>query len=404
MVAMLSAVLAVTALPAAAQDWSGDSPDQSCSNRRLPPPPVDTSERPPPGVASPEPLPVPAEPVGGERMGECGLVLPPGADTPPPGTTAQSWLLQDLDSGAVLAGKDPHGRYRPASLVKILLALAVIDEFQPQDIIVPTELDANQECTCVGIVAGGRYRVDDMLHGLVMRSGNDVAHAFATALGGKSAALGKINDLAAKIGAKDTRAATASGLDGPGMMTSAYDMSLIYNYAMHAPRFAGAVATQHIEFPGWDGAPDIQIYNDNRLLDDYPGFLGGKTGFTDDARHTFAGAAERDGTRIGVVLLRGEQRPTRLSAQAAELLDYGFALTATDPEPVGELNYSPATLADPEEAQPEPAEEVAAAGTSAMAAKEEDPFGVIGWIITLIAAVVSIGGVIVVHRRRQSEH
>ncbi|SFB32925.1 D-alanyl-D-alanine carboxypeptidase (penicillin-binding protein 5/6) [Amycolatopsis marina] len=401
LVAVLSGVLAVTALPAAAQDETGDPSSQSCSNRRLPPPPVDTSEEPPPGVPSPEPLPVPIEPVGGERMGECGLVLPTGAPAPPEGLTAESWLVQDLDSGAVLAAKNPHGRHRPASLVKILTALVAIQEFEPDDTITPTELDANQECTCVGIVAGEEYTVDDMLHGLLMRSGNDVAHAFATALGGMPVALEKMNDLAARIGARDTRAATTSGLDGPGMMTSAYDMSLVYNYAIHDPEFAKAVATQHIDFPGAPGEPDIPIYNDNRLLDDYPGFLGGKTGFTDDARHTYAGGAERDGRRIAVVLLRGEQRPTRLSAQAAELLDYGFALAATGPEPVGQLNYSADTLAMTEEAEPEQ-DQVAAAGTSVLPS-EKDPFGVTGWIITLIAAIVSIGGVIVVHRRRQAE-
>lgn len=402
LVAVLSGVLAVTALPAAAQDGAGDTSSESCSNRRLPPPPVDTSEQPPPGVASPEPLPVPQEPVGGERMGECGLVLPQGAPAPPEGLTAGSWMVQDLDSGAVLAAKNPHGRYRPASLVKILLALVTIQEFEPDDIITPTELDANQECTCVGIVAGGQYKVDDMLHGLLLRSGNDVAHAFATALGGMPVALGKMNELAARIGATDTRAASASGLDGPGMMTSAYDMSLVYNYAMHEPEFASAVATQHIDFPGWGGAPDIPIYNDNRLLDDYPGFLGGKTGFTDDARHTYAGGAERDGRRIGVVLLRGEQRPTRLSAQAAELLDYGFELAATGPEPVGQLHFSPDKLTVPEETEQQDQDQVAEAGT-AILPSDKDPFGVTGWIITLIAAIVSIGGVIFVHRRRQAE-
>jgi D-alanyl-D-alanine carboxypeptidase (penicillin-binding protein 5/6) len=98
--------------------------------------------------------------------------------------------------------------------------------------------------------------------------------------------------------------------------------------------FAKIVSTQLADFPGFAGKPGFMLSNDNRLLRDYPGALGGKTGFTDDARHTYIGAAQRDGRRLVVVLMRGEQLPVRMSEQAARLLDYGFALTG---EPVGEL-------------------------------------------------------------------
>nr|WP_216217663.1 D-alanyl-D-alanine carboxypeptidase family protein [Amycolatopsis aidingensis] len=388
----------VLAPVAYAQPGTAAAADEDCPNRLLPPPPVDTSERPPPGQESPEPPPVPDRAAGGERMAECGLVLPPDILNPPAGTTAHSWMLHDLDTGDVLVAKNPHGRYRPASLIKVLLALVVLDEMDTDERITPTTTDAEQECTCVGIKAGSSYTVDDLLHGLLMRSGNDVAHAFATALGGVPAAVAKMNALAEQLGARDTHAATPSGLDGPGMMSSAYDLSLIFNYAMRQPEFAAAVGTRTIEFPGGNGEPAFPIYNDNRLLSDYPGFLGGKTGFTDDARHTYVGAAQRDGRRLAVVLLRGEQRPTRLSEQAAELLDYGFRVAATGAEPVGRIFYTEPTS---ERATPAPEgdEEAGLASSST----PEDPFGVTGWVITLIAAVLSIGGVILVHRRRQAE-
>ncbi|GAB3501035.1 D-alanyl-D-alanine carboxypeptidase (penicillin-binding protein 5/6) [Amycolatopsis cihanbeyliensis] len=394
--AVLSGLLTMSTPLASAQTGTA-APDGDCPNRLLPPPPVDTSERPPPGQESPEPPPVPDRPAGGERMGECGPVLPPDILNPPAGTTAQSWLLHDLDSGDVLVAKNPHGRYRPASLIKVLLALVAIEEMDGDDRITPTTTDAEQECTCVGIKAGSSYAVDDLLHGLLMRSGNDVAHAFATALGGVPAALEKMNALAEQLGARDTHAATPSGLDGPGMMSSAYDLSLIFNYAMRQPEFAEAVATREIEFPGGRGEPAFPIYNDNRLLRDYPGFLGGKTGFTDDARHTYVGAAEREGRRLAVVMLRSEQRPTRVSAQAAELLDYGFRVAATGVAPVGRIFYTEPTS---EAAAPTAGDEEAELAGSTT---PEDPFGVTGWVITLVAAVLSIGGVILVHRRRQAE-
>ncbi len=369
-----------------------DTADESCPNRTLPPPPVDSSEEPPPGEESPSPLPVPETPAGGERMAECGIVRPANSPAPPEDITAAAWLVQDLDTGEVLAAKNPHGRYRPASLIKTLLALVVLEKLPPDHVVVATEEDANQECTCVGLVEGGEYTVDQLVHTLLMHSGNDVAHALATALGGMDAAVEKMNALAEWLGAADTRAATPSGLDGPGMMTSAYDMSLVFRYAMQQPAYAEAVGTKHINFPGGPGEPDFPVYNDNRLWASYEGFLGGKTGFTDDARHTYAGAAERDGKRVAVVLLRAEQQPIRVSEQAERLLDYGFTLAAEGSEPVGTVTTAPpiSSVDDGEESTDV---------TDVAATSPSDPFGTTGWIVTLIVTVIVITGLLVAHRK-----
>src|SRR5699024_12872500 len=143
----------------------------------------------------------------------------------------------------------------------------------------------------------------------------------------------------------------------PGMMSSAYDMSLIFQDAMTRPAFAEAVATENIGFPGHpagegaeppdpeapaepyagpvtrdDGAmvnPGFVLANDNQLLFNYPGALGGKTGFTDDARHTFIGAAERDGRRLAVVLLDGTVVLESLWPHAEAILDEGYEAYGT---------------------------------------------------------------------------
>jgi serine-type D-Ala-D-Ala carboxypeptidase (penicillin-binding protein 5/6) len=308
----------------------------ACENRQLPPPPVDTSEEPPSGSPSPEPLPVPEDPIGGARMGECGVVQPADTAAPPP-VTAATWIISDLDSGAVLAAKDPHARERPASLIKNLLAIVVIRELSPDMVVTGTQEDADQEGSSVGVGPGGQYTVDQLLHALIMRSGNDAAHALARALGGVDVTLAKMNALAKELGALDTRAATPSGLDGPGMTTSAYDQSLIFRAAMKHEEFANAARTERIDFPGYPGKPGFKVNNENPLLGEYDGFLAGKTGFTTDSRHTFVGAAERDGRRLAVVLLRGEKNPGSLGEQGATLLDYGFSLAATNAKPVGEL-------------------------------------------------------------------
>ncbi|HET6500127.1 MAG TPA: serine hydrolase [Amycolatopsis sp.] len=387
--------------PAAAQE--APRAQAACPDGQAPPPPVDTSEQPAPGQPAPAPLPVPAEPVGGARMGECGVVFPAGSPAPPD-TTAASWVIQDLDTGAVIAAKNPHARERPASLIKTLLALVVIADLKPDQVIVATPDDASQECTCVGLVAGGSYTVDELLHGLLMHSGNDVAHAFATALGGAPAAVTKMNDVAASLGAADTRAATPAGLDGPGMSTSAYDLSLIFHQAMKQPAFAAAVATRSFQFPAQLGKPAFSIVNDNKLLGAYPGFLGGKTGYTDDARHTYVGGADQDGTRLAVVMTRAEQRPTLVVEQAGRLLDYGFGLRRASAEAVGQLvgpTTATETTTTPEDA---PAVAGKANAGGANAASSRDPFGLTGWLVTIAVAVLVAAGFVIgrLGRRRKA--
>ncbi len=397
---LVSGVLALAVTPVATAAPKPPAQAQPCANKTTPPAPIDTSEKPRPGEVVPEPLPVPPVPVGGDRMAECGLVLPKRALNPPEGSTAASWVLQDLETGDIIAAKDPHARQRPASLIKTLLGLVVVTELPPNKVITPTKEDAEQECTCVGIAAGGQYTVDQLLHGLLMHSGNDAAHALSTVLGGVDATLAKMNALALRIGATDTRAATPSGLDGPGMSTSAYDMSLIFHHAMKQPEFAKVVKTKSFEIPPTAGKPVITVYNDNKLLGVYPGFLGGKTGFTDDSRHTYVGGALQNGHRVAVVMLRAEQRPTRVTEQAAKLLDYGIALREAKAESVGRIDYKPAEAVNPEVAKPAPNGD--GTSNSGAAAAAEDPFGVTGWIITLVVFLIIVASFVIGHQRKKA--
>jgi serine-type D-Ala-D-Ala carboxypeptidase (penicillin-binding protein 5/6) len=288
---------------------------------------VDSSEIPQAGDP-PIPLAVPPKPVGGEALGSCGIVAAPGTPPLPNDISAEAWLVTDLDSGAVIAAKDPHGRHRPASIIKVLVAMASINAFNLNKPVTGTAEDGAAEGTKVGIDDGGTYTINQLLHGLLMHSGNDAAHALAMQLGGMQQALEKINVLAAKLGGRDTRVATPSGLDGPGMSTSAYDIGLFYRYAWQNPTFADIVATRTFDFPGHGDHPGYQLENDNQLLYKYQGALGGKTGYTDDAGQTFVGAANHNGRRLMAVLMHGTRQPIAPWEQAAHLLDYGFSTAA----------------------------------------------------------------------------
>ena len=366
--AALAATLLLVGAPTPAWADPAAVPDpNSCPYKVSTPPAVDSSEVPTAGDP-PQPLAVPATPVGGDALGSCGVSVAAGTPPLPGDVSAEAWLVADIDSGDVIAARDPHGRHRPASIVKVLLAMAAINELPLDKVIEGTQEDANAEGTKVGVDLGGRYTVNDLLHGLLMHSGNDAAHALAMAIGASGGqersdpgmasggqersdpgmasggqersdpgmamdvAMQKINSLATKLGGRDTRVATPSGLDGPGMSTSAYDMGLFYRYAYNNPTFANIVATRTYDFPGHPAKPGenadhpgYELENDNKLLLNYPGAMGGKTGFTDDARQTFVGAANHDGRRLVAILLRGTREPIAPWEQAAHLLDYGFA-------------------------------------------------------------------------------
>lgn len=333
-----------------------------CPYRTTPPAPVDESEVPLPGQTVPAPPPVPDTPPGGEALAGCGVVAPDGFEVPRD-VTASAWLISDLDTGEIVAARDPHGRYRPASTIKTLLASVALDALDPTRIVEVTDADLQgAEGSLVGIGPGGKYSVGRLIHGLLLSSGNDAAVVLAHQMGGVEQTLAAMNAHATGIGARSTHVATVNGLDGPGMMSTAYDMSLIFRDAMTRPEFAEIVATQSTGFPGYpagegagppdpaappastgpviraDGVtvnPGFVLGNDNQLLYNYPGAIGGKTGFTDDSRHTFIGAAERDGRRLAAVLLDGTRVPSAPWQQAAALLDAGFA--AGDADPVGVL-------------------------------------------------------------------
>jgi D-alanyl-D-alanine carboxypeptidase (penicillin-binding protein 5/6) len=265
--------------------------------------------------------------VGGEGLDTRGTVVADGAPPLPDGLVAPGWLVADVDTGAVLATRDPHGRYYPASTLKTLTLLTLVPLLDPDEVVVGTEEDEQMEGSRVGLVAGGRYPVSLLLEALVLQSGNDAANALARAAGGVDATVAAMNRTAAAIGAYDTVVGSPSGLDVAGQSSSPYDLALVFRRLVDDPRTEAILTTPLATMPAVEGRSEgYQIQNQNPLLTRYPGNLGGKTGFTDAARHTFVTAAQRDGRRLVVSVMGTENTPLRAADQAALLLDWGFAV------------------------------------------------------------------------------
>jgi D-alanyl-D-alanine carboxypeptidase (penicillin-binding protein 5/6) len=323
-----------------------------------------------PYVTTPTIPPTPTSPardpgapvVGGAQLGTAGLAVPGGAPSPPK-LSAISWVVADLDTGAVLGACDPHLRRRPASVQKLLLAATVLPKLAPEQVVEATgeDLALPADSSAVGMIVGGHYPVSTLWCGLLLQSGNDTANALARVGGGDGgvpATIAAMNAEAHRLGADDTHAVTPSGLDADDQFSSAYDLALIARADFAMPDFVRYDTTPRMQWPAQPprDPKGFQIQNENKLLTSYEGAMGGKTGFTDQARHTYVGAAQRNGRRLVVTLMGAEIVPGRGWQQGAMLLDWGFALPAgadvgqlVTPEQAARLHSPPppATATEP---------------------------------------------------------
>ena len=193
-------------------------------------------------------------------------------------------MVTDLDTGAVLAARDPHGRYQPASVLKLLAGLVLLPNLPGTRVITATAEAANAEGSAVGLVAGGRYTVDTLFKSLYLMSGNDAAMALALANGGPARTVAEMNAYARRLGAYDTVVQTPSGLDGWTQLTSAYDLTLILRAAVNTPRLLGYDEARTARLPAqkvgkrkWGGVP---LFNESdNFFATVPGALLAKTGY-----------------------------------------------------------------------------------------------------------------------------
>ncbi|WP_336207581.1 D-alanyl-D-alanine carboxypeptidase family protein [Nonomuraea sp. LPB2021202275-12-8] len=269
-------------------------------------------------------------PVGGDELAGRGLVKPDGVKAPPK-TKATSFVIADHGTGQVLAARNAHGRYLPASTLKTLTALTLIPKLDKDLTVKPSRNAVNQEGSAVGLQPKPIYKVEDLFKALMMSSGNDAAMALAETNGGLAKTMSDMNAEAKRLQANDTVAKTPSGLDKPGQSSSAYDLALIARAGLGNPDFRRYISTKTAKFP----APKkyYEISNHNKLLWRYKGMIGVKNGWTSKAQGAFVGAATRNGHTIIVSIMRHEGY---FWEEVADLLDWGFAARGKV-TPVGQL-------------------------------------------------------------------
>ena len=255
--------------------------------------------------------------------------LCPVARAAGPEVSAQSAVVLTADTGTVLFEKDGHTPRPVASTTKIMTALLALEAAQEQG---DPLVDITQEMVAVegssmGLQAGDSISLTGLAAGMLLASGNDAANAAALYLDGSLESFAaRMNQRAAALGMEDTHFVTPSGLDGEdaqglGHLSTAYDMALLARAALEDQAFRQLCSSPSLAVEFAEPVKRVTYTNHNKLLTQYQGCVGVKTGFTKEAGRCLVSAAERDGALLIAVTLNA---PNDWQDHTA-LLDYGFS-------------------------------------------------------------------------------
>ena len=242
-------------------------------------------------------------------------------------------VVMDAGTGRVLYAKNPDLRLMPASTTKLMTALVVIEKAHFTDVVTVSQRAASAPPTRAGLKAGDKVTIETLLYAALMKSANDAAVALAEGVAGSEEEFVRLmNRKALAIGANDTHFINANGLPGKGQYITAYDLSKIMRQAIKYPVLKEILGTRITEISTETGKT-MFIKNTNKLLWSDEELLGGKTGYTNQARHCFVCAGERAADTLIVALL-GSPRRELLWKETEELLGIGSKVLNNNEEPV----------------------------------------------------------------------
>lgn len=259
--------------------------------------------------------------------GTPALVVSPQAlaQSQSPELPARAWALVDGHDGEVLAAHRPAGSYPVASTTKLMTALVAREALRLDDTVVaPGYVPTSSAESLLGLQAGERIKVRDLLYGLLLASGNDAAEALAQVSAGSEAAfVRRMNRAAGRLGLDDTSYANPIGLDDPANFSSARDL-IELTLELRADEFFRRVFDTPEALLS-SGARQRTVVNRNNLVRTVPYVTGVKTGYTLGAGNVLVASAEREGVELVSAVL-GVPSESQRDAATLELLEYGFSL------------------------------------------------------------------------------
>lgn len=245
---------------------------------------------------------------------------------------ARGAVLMDASSGQVLFAQDAKAELPPASVTKVMTMLLLLEgcedgRIKMDDVVTVSENAASMGGSQMYLEPGEKHTVHELLMGIAMVSANDACVAMAEHLcGSVEMFVEKMNSRAEQLGMDNTNFVNTNGLPADNHYSSAYDIAvmtreLLKHEASHE-LLTKEQAVVKVGLPGKE--KEFELINTNKLLKQYEGAIGVKTGFTQDAMYCLSAAAERDGTRMIAVVLGSESSSVRFG-EAKKLLDYGFS-------------------------------------------------------------------------------
>ncbi|MGG2092933.1 D-alanyl-D-alanine carboxypeptidase family protein [Bacillus sp. S13(2024)] len=233
----------------------------------------------------------------------CASMLPNDTYAQMKDVSARNAVLMEQHSGRVLYGKLEHESEKIASITKIMTALLAVESGKMKEKVSISNTAVRVEGSAIYLKPGQKVTLEDLVYGLMLRSGNDAAQAIAEYVGGSTDGFVYLmNEKAAQIGMKDTHFSNPHGLDGDGThYSSAYDMAQLTRYAMNNETFRKIFGTKTYQSQAWD----YPWKNKHKLVTSmYEYATGGKTGFTKKAGRTLVTTASKDGLDLIVVTLQ----------------------------------------------------------------------------------------------------
>ena len=238
-----------------------------------------------------------------------------------PKLMAHSAVLIEAKTGKILYERDKDARRYPASTTKIMTLIVALEHSKPDEIVTVGPRAVGAEGSSLNLAEGDKIPMKELLMGMMMRSGNDATIAVAEHIAGSMTAFAKMmNDKAQEIGAVDTHFVNSHGLPDDNHYTTAHDLALITAYGFTVPGYEEIVGTDRAVF-NWYNDKSKEVVSENKLLWQYEGGNGGKTGYTQKAGRCVVSTAKRDGIQLVAVVLNSDFMWT----DAYSMLDYGFS-------------------------------------------------------------------------------
>lgn len=242
----------------------------------------------------------------------------------PPRIHAKAAIVMDMDTGQILYSQNANARRPMASTTKIMTSLLVLDTLPLDRVVTVSERAAKVGEQSLGLKAGDRLTVEQLLYGVLVHSGNDAAFALAEASSGSTEAfVNEMNQKAGDLGLSNTHYVNPDGLDAPAHYSSARDLATLARYAMQNAEFREIVGTVNYSLTLPGRPKPFAFRNVNKLLGTVSWVTGIKTGSTDGARFCLVASGMQNGKSVISVVL-GEPSWTPTWADSKALLQYGF--------------------------------------------------------------------------------